>query len=60
MLMDLHHQTATRTNFLDIREGGLEQRGFVGRGEKGQRVRVRIDQDNHAVFEKAAGHPFGM
>ena len=60
MLMDANYQTATRTNFLDIGEGGLEQVWFVGSGEKGQRVRVVIDQGNRAVFEKATGHPFRM
>ena len=60
MLMDANDQTATRTNFLDIGEGGLEQLWLVSSGKKRQLVRVVIDQGNRAVFEKAAGHPFCM
>ena len=60
LLMNADDQPPARTNFLDIREGGVELGRFFVRGEKGQRVHVGIDQGNGAVFEKAAGHPFGM
>ena len=60
LLMDADHQTATRTNFLDVGEGGLEQLWFVGSGEEGQLVRVVIDQGNRTVFEKAPRHSFRM
>jgi hypothetical protein len=35
MLVDANDQTATRTNFLDVGEGGLEQLWLVGSGEEG-------------------------
>jgi hypothetical protein len=60
LLMHTDDQPAARTNFLDIREGSVQQGRFFVRGEKGQRVRVRIDQGNRTVFEKATRHPFSM